>query len=113
MLCSDDLLDDQSYDHAGLKPRFYDFMGGCLASVIGQCYTNESDNNSCFNETLLAHICLFIAEVNPPEVRGAALTAANLIINAARGAGPSFLTTTLMGAFGVNRASGFNITVSC
>ena len=51
-----------------------------------------------------------IINVNPPETRGAALTAANLIINLARGAGPSCIT--LMGAiWGVNRQFSFNVTV--
>ncbi|KAL7541631.1 hypothetical protein ACHAXR_011083 [Thalassiosira sp. AJA248-18] len=87
------LLDDPSYDHAGLIPCFYAFAGGCLASMPS------------------VNVRPCIINVNPPEIRGAALTAANLIINAARGAGPSFLTTMLMGVFGVNRASGFNIMI--
>lgn len=54
-----------------------------------------------------------LINVNPPETRGAALTAANLIINIARGTGPSCIT--LMGAvFHVNRQFSFNVTVrSC
>lgn len=51
-----------------------------------------------------------LINVNPPETRGAALTAANLIINVARGAGPSCIT--LMGAvFQFNRQFSFNVTV--
>ena len=88
------LLDDASYDRAGFKPCFYAFAGGCLASMPS------------------VNVRPCIINVNAPECRGAALTAANLIINAARGAGPSFLTTVLMGCFGLNRASGFNIMVS-
>ena len=86
------LLDDSSYDHAGFKPCFYAFAGGCLASMAP------------------VNVRPCIINVNAPECRGAALTAANLIINAARGAGPSFLTT--IHQFGFNRASGFNIIVS-
>ena len=88
------LLDDASYDRAGFKPCFYAFAGGCLASMPS------------------VNVRPCIINVNAPECRGAALTAANLIITAARGAGPSFLTTVLMGCFGLNRASGFNIMVS-
>ena len=88
------LLDDASYDRAGFKPCFYAFAGGCLASMPS------------------VNVRPCIINVNAPECRGTALTAANLIINAARGAGPSFLTTVLMGCFGLNRASGFNIMVS-
>jgi len=87
------LFDDPNYDHAGLIPCLYAFAGGCLASMPS------------------VNVRPCIINVNPPEIRGAALTAANLIINAARGAGPTFLTTILMGMFGVDRASGFNIMI--
>lgn len=87
------LLDDPNYDHAGLVPCLYAFTGGCLASMPS------------------VNIRPCIINVNPPEIRGAALTAANLIINAARGAGPTVLTTVMMGMLGVNRASGFNIMI--
>jgi len=87
------LMDDTNYDHASLRPCFYAFIGGCLSSMPS------------------VNVRPCIINVNPPEIRGAALTTANLIINAARGAGPSFLTTVLMGMFGATRASGFNITV--
>jgi sugar phosphate permease len=46
--------------------------------------------------------------VNPPETRGASLTAANVLISLGRGLGPSFVT--LMGYFwGVSRQGAFNI----
>ena len=68
------------------------FMGGLIASL----------------PSVNVRPCLI--NVNPPETRGAALTAANLIINVARGAGPSCIT--LMGAlFQVNRQCSFNVTV--
>jgi len=87
------LLDDPTYEVASWKPCVYAFAGGCLASMPS------------------VNVRPCIINVNPPEIRGAALTAANLIINAARGAGPSFLTTILMGIWGVDRAVGFNIMI--
>ena len=52
-----------------------------------------------------------ILNVNPPETRGAAMTANNLMINVARGAGPSLITLSQK-FFGVSRQYSFNITVS-
>jgi translation initiation factor 4G len=51
-----------------------------------------------------------LINVNPPETRGAALTAANLIINFARGCGPSFITM-MGGIWQVDRQYSFNVTV--
>jgi translation initiation factor 4G len=51
-----------------------------------------------------------IINVNPPESRGAALTAANLIIQLARGIGPSCITL-LSAIFGANRRFSLNITL--
>lgn len=69
------------------------FLGGFVASLPSVC----------------ARPCLI--NVNPPEARGAALTAANLTIQLARGAGPSSIT--LMSAIlRVDRQFSFNITVS-
>mmetsp|Transcript_6412 Transcript_6412/g.13868 ORF Transcript_6412/g.13868 Transcript_6412/m.13868 type:complete len:763 (-) Transcript_6412:4-2292(-) len=87
------LLDDSSYDHASFMPCIYAFAGGCLASMPS------------------VNVRPCIINVNPPEIRGAALTCANLIISAARGAGPSFFTTILMGVWGFNRALGLNIMI--
>ena len=87
------LLDDPRYHHSSLRPCLYAFTGGCLASMPS------------------VNVRPCIINVNPPEVRGAALTAANLIITAARGAGPTFLTTVLMGFFGLNRKGGFNVMI--
>jgi MFS family permease len=51
-----------------------------------------------------------LINVNPPETRGASLTAANLLITLGRGLGPSCVT--LMGTiFHVNRQYAFNVTV--
>jgi len=71
----------------------YSFLGGCLASMPNVC----------------VRPCLI--NVNPPESRGATLTAANLVIQLARGAGPSCIT--LLGTiFNVDRQYSFNITLS-
>jgi len=51
-----------------------------------------------------------LLNVNPPETRGAAMTAANLMINVARGAGPSLITISQK-IFGVTRQYSFNITL--
>jgi hypothetical protein len=51
-----------------------------------------------------------LINVNPPETRGASLTAANLIVNLARGIGPSFIT--IFGTtFGFTRQVSFNLTL--
>ncbi|KAL7532930.1 hypothetical protein ACHAWF_004288 [Thalassiosira exigua] len=85
------LLDDTSYDSASVVPCFYAFAAGCLISL------SSVNVRPC------------IINVNPPEIRGATLTTANLIINAARGVGPSFLTTLV--GFGFSRSHGFNILI--
>lgn len=52
-----------------------------------------------------------LINVNPPETRGASLTAANLLINIGRGLGPSCVT--LLGTLsGIDRRAAFNVTVS-
>ena len=87
------LLLDSSFSHAGFLAITYSFLGGCIESL----------------PSVNVRPCLI--NVNPPETRGAALTAANLIINLARGIGPSFIT--LMAAiWGADRQVSFNVTVS-
>lgn len=51
-----------------------------------------------------------LINVNPPETRGAALTAANLLIQLGRGVGPSCVTL-LQSIFSINRQCAFNVTV--
>lgn len=51
-----------------------------------------------------------LINVNPPEMRGAALTASNAIINLARGIGPCFLTW-ICAIFKVNRQFSFNVLI--
>lgn len=65
------LLNDPTYTHVSWRPCFYAFVGGFLESM----------------PTVNVRPC--IINCNPPEIRGAVLTAANLIINAARGTGVS------------------------
>ena len=71
----------------------YAFVGGFVASLPSVC----------------VRPCLL--NVNPPESRGAALTAANLIIQLARGAGPSSITL-MSTILHVDRQFSFNFTVS-
>eukprot|EP00591_Stephanopyxis_turris_P001714 CAMPEP_0195516008 /NCGR_PEP_ID=MMETSP0794_2-20130614/6878_1 /TAXON_ID=515487 /ORGANISM="Stephanopyxis turris, Strain CCMP 815" /LENGTH=945 /DNA_ID=CAMNT_0040644519 /DNA_START=317 /DNA_END=3154 /DNA_ORIENTATION=+ len=75
---------------ATLLPYFYSFSGGFIAS------------SPCVNARPA------IINVNPPETRGATLTAANLVINLARGTGPMMLTS-LMSLAGITRQTSFNI----
>lgn len=51
-----------------------------------------------------------LINVNPPETRGAALTAANLLINLGRGVGPSCVT--LLGLYNVTRQNALNLTLT-
>jgi len=67
-------------------------LGGCIASL----------------PSVNVRPCLI--NVNPPETRGAALTAANLIVNLARGIGPSCITL-MATVWGVNRTFSFNVTL--
>lgn len=65
------LINDPTYHDGSWRPCLYAFAGGCLASMP------------------IVNIRPCIINCNPPEIRGAALTAANLVINAARGTGVS------------------------
>jgi translation initiation factor 4G len=86
------LLNGSFTNAHGVEAVFYSFMGGLIASLPS------------------VNVRPCIINVNPPETRGAALTAANLIICLARGIGPSCIT--LMGAiWHVNRRFSFNVTV--
>ena len=86
------LLNGSFTNAHGFDAVFFSFMGGLVASLPS------------------VNVRPCIINVNPPETRGAALTAANLIICLARGAGPSCIT--LMGIiWGVNRQFSFNVTV--
>lgn len=86
------LLNGHTKNAHGYLAVGYSFMGGCLASM----------------PSVNVRPCLI--NVNPPETRGASLTAANLIINVARGVGPSCIT--LLGStFDLSRQYSFNVTI--
>ena len=72
----------------------------CLYSFLGGCVANLPSVN--------VRPC--IINVNPPETRGAALTAANLVINLSRGAGPSSITI-MAAIWGLSRQFSFNLTL--
>jgi len=69
------------------------FSGGCIANL----------------PSVNVRPCLL--NVNPPETRGAAMTAANLMINVSRGAGPSLITMAKV-IWGSSRQLSFNVLVS-
>jgi len=81
-----------SYSTAGLVPCFFSFLSGMVANLPS------------------VNVRPVLINVNPPESRGATLTAANLIINTARGIGPSFVTAII--AFGYSRETAFNILIT-
>jgi MFS family permease len=78
--------------HAGLLAVFLAFSGGSIPNFPS------------------ANVRPCLLNVNPPETRGAAMTAANLMINVARGAGPSLVTLSQRG-LGVSRQYSFNLTI--
>ena len=84
------LLNDDTFHTANFRAIMYAFSGGCIASLPA------------------VNVRPAIINVNPPEIRGATLTAATLIINIARGIGPSFLTT-VCAVFDVSRSYSFNV----
>lgn len=87
------LLNSDFPNHHGHKAKFYAIVGGCIASLPSVCV------RPC------------ILNVNPPETRGAALTASTLLVTLGRGIGPS--TITLMGSiFHVSRQVSFNTTLA-
>jgi predicted MFS family arabinose efflux permease len=87
------LLNSQFPNKHGYKAMGYSILGGCIASFPS------------------VNVRPCILNVNPPETRGAALTAANLLITLGRGMGPSCIT--LMGSiFNFSRQESFNITLS-
>jgi MFS family permease len=81
------LFNDPTYTQATWKPCLYAFAGGCLASMPS------------------VNVRPCIINCNPPEIRGAALTAANLVINAARGTGVSSFCVSLHHASRIGKPS--------
>ena len=86
------LLNGHTTNAHGYWSIMYAFMGGCFSSM----------------PSVNVRPCLI--NVNPPETRGASLTAANLIINLARGLGPSCITL-LGSSFDMSRQVSFNVTL--
>jgi predicted MFS family arabinose efflux permease len=68
------LLNSSFPDRHGYKAMVYSILGGCIASLPS------------------VNIQPCIINANPPESRGTALTAANLVITLGRGIGPSCIT---------------------
>ena len=75
-----------------------------LASVIALA-------SGCIANLPSVNVRPCLINVNPPETRGAAMTTANLMINVARGAGPSLITMAQV-MFGASRQISFNVVVS-
>jgi MFS family permease len=87
------LLNGHTHNAHGYLAILYSFMAGCISNL----------------PSVNVRPCLI--NVNPPETRGASLTAANLIINFARGIGPSCIT--LLGStFRISRQASFNATLA-
>jgi predicted MFS family arabinose efflux permease len=87
------LLNSSFTNHHGYKAMVYSILGGCIASLPS------------------VNIRPCIINVNPPESRGTALTAANLVITLGRGIGPSCIT--IMGSFfHWSRQVSFNVTLT-
>lgn len=87
------LLNSEFPQHNSYKAKLYSVLGGCVASLPS------------------VNIRPCIINVNPPESRGAALTAANLFVTLGRGMGPSCIV--LLGSvFHASRQTSFNITLA-
>jgi MFS family permease len=87
------LLNSHFTSARGPRAVFFSISGGIIASLPA------------------VNVRPVLINVNPPETRGASLTAANLLINLGRGFGPSCIT--LMGTiWHVDRKFAFNVTVS-
>jgi MFS family permease len=79
--------------HNGFRFKIFAVVGGCVASLPS------------------VNVRPCIINVNPPESRGAALTAANLFVTLGRGIGPCCIV--LLGSmFNASRQTAFNITLS-
>jgi MFS family permease len=88
-----ELLNSTFPIHNGYRAKILSILGGCIASL----------------PSVNARPC--ILNVNPPETRGAALTAANLLVTLGRGIGPSCIV--LLGTvFQVSRQVSFNVTLA-
>ena len=87
------LLNTEFPHHNGYKAKFLSIVGGTVASLPS------------------VNVRPCIINVNLPETRGAALTAANLLVTVGRGIGPACIV--LMGSiFSVSRQTAFNVTLT-
>jgi predicted MFS family arabinose efflux permease len=83
---------DLDLNGPGFLGIFLGLAGGCIANLPS------------------VNVRPIILNVNPPETRGAAMTANNLMVNVARGAGPSLITLAQK-FFGISRQYSFNVTL--
>jgi len=81
---------DLKLNGASLLAIFLAFMAPCIANLPS------------------VNVRPCILNVNPPETRGAAMTAANMMVNVARGFGPSLVTLSQR-FFGASRQYSFNL----
>ena len=88
------LLNSNLPNPKGILAMGYSLFGGLIASLPS------------------VNVRPCIINVNPPETRGAALTAANLIVGLARGIGPSCITLMGSVSWHLSRQSSFNLTLS-
>jgi len=87
------LLNSEFPNHHGYQAKIYSILGGCIASLPS------------------VNVRPCILNVNPPETRGAALTAANLLVTLGRGMGPSCIV--VMGSvFQASRQLSINVTLA-
>lgn len=83
---------DLKLNGASLLAIFLAFIGPCIANLPS------------------VNVRPCILNVNPPETRGAAMTAANLMVNVGRGAGPSIITLSQQ-LFYATRQYSFNLSL--
>lgn len=81
------------YDSVSWASISYSLLSGCTANLAG------------------VNVRPAVINVNPPEVRGVSMTAANLVINLGRGIGPAFVT--ILGQWArSDRKQSFNILIT-
>jgi len=93
----------------GVVP-FFALLNGHTTNARGYWCILYAFTGGCFSSMPSVNVRPCLINVNPPETRGASLTAANLIINLARGLGPSCITL-LGSSFDLSRQESFNITL--
>jgi len=87
------LVVNAPYSRMNATSFSYALLSGCFANLAG------------------VNVRPAMIGINPPEVRGVSMTAANLVINLGRGVGPAFVT--ILGEWaGYNRRESFNVLIS-